>query len=40
MGATHVALSADEVADLNRLAARIGVQGARYNAVHMGMVGR
>lgn len=38
--ATHVALSADEVADLNRLAARIGVQGERYNAAHMGMVGR
>ncbi|MDO5618488.1 aldo/keto reductase [Kocuria sp.] len=37
---TGVALSADELADLNHLAARIGVQGDRYNAAHMGMVGR
>lgn len=40
LGATQVALSADEVADLNLLAGRIGVQGDRYNEAHMGMVGR
>ena len=39
-GATQVALSADEVADLNATAARIGVHGARYNELHMGLVGR
>ncbi|MDQ0674415.1 aryl-alcohol dehydrogenase-like predicted oxidoreductase [Pseudarthrobacter siccitolerans] len=39
-GATTVALSADEVADLNAVAARIGVQGNRYNDLHMGLVGR
>jgi aryl-alcohol dehydrogenase-like predicted oxidoreductase len=33
--ATAVALSADEVADLNALARRIGVQGSRYNDLHM-----
>lgn len=38
-GATAVALSADEVADLDVLAARIGVQGDRYNAAGMAMVG-
>jgi aryl-alcohol dehydrogenase-like predicted oxidoreductase len=38
--ATQVALSADEVADLNASAARIGVQGNRYNDLHMGLVGR
>ena len=38
--ATAVALSADEVADLNAVAARIGVQGNRYNDLHMGLVGR
>jgi aryl-alcohol dehydrogenase-like predicted oxidoreductase len=38
--ATHVPLSADELADLNELAARIGVQGNRYNEQGMSMVGR
>jgi aryl-alcohol dehydrogenase-like predicted oxidoreductase len=38
--ATKVPLSADELADLNDLAARIGVQGNRYNDQHMGLVGR
>ena len=38
-GATQLALSADEVADLNTLAARVGVQGDRYNPMHMAMVG-
>ena len=37
--ATQVALSADELADLNTLAARVGVQGDRYNAAGMAMVG-
>jgi aryl-alcohol dehydrogenase-like predicted oxidoreductase len=36
---TQVALSADEVADLNGLAARIGVQGDRYNQAGLAMVG-
>jgi aryl-alcohol dehydrogenase-like predicted oxidoreductase len=39
-GATTVALSADEIADLNALADRIGVKGDRYNAAGMAMVGR
>jgi aryl-alcohol dehydrogenase-like predicted oxidoreductase len=39
-GATTVALSADEVADLTGLAQRIGVRGDRYNAQHMGYVNR
>jgi aryl-alcohol dehydrogenase-like predicted oxidoreductase len=38
--ATRVALSADEVADLDAVAARIGVQGDRYNETHLGLVGR
>jgi aryl-alcohol dehydrogenase-like predicted oxidoreductase len=38
--ATQVALSADEIADLNTTAARIGVHGDRYNDLHMGLVGR
>ena len=38
--ATNVALSADEVADLDAVATRIGVQGNRYNDQHMGLVGR
>jgi aryl-alcohol dehydrogenase-like predicted oxidoreductase len=38
-GATRVALSADEVADLGALAARVGVRGERYNEAGMGMVG-
>ena len=33
------ALSADEVADLDALASRIGVQGDRYNETGMSMVG-
>lgn len=37
---TNVALSADEVADLDAVASRIGVQGNRYNDHHMGLVGR
>ncbi|MER6077374.1 aldo/keto reductase [Streptomyces sp. NPDC001833] len=39
-GATQVALSADEVADLDAAAARLGVHGDRYNELHMGLVGR
>jgi aryl-alcohol dehydrogenase-like predicted oxidoreductase len=39
-GATAVALSADEAADLGALARRIGVQGARYNDQHLGLVNR
>ena len=39
-GATSVALSADDVADLDALAQRIGVQGARYNDQHLGYVNR
>jgi aryl-alcohol dehydrogenase-like predicted oxidoreductase len=39
-GATQMALSADEVADLNTTAARIGVHGNRYNDAQMSMVGR
>ena len=38
-GATQVALSADDVADLDALAARVGVQGDRYNPAGMAMVG-
>lgn len=38
-GSNRVALSADEVADLDGLAARVGVQGDRYNANGMAMVG-
>jgi len=38
--ATTVALSADEKADLDALARRIGVQGERYNDFHLGLVGR
>ncbi|WP_020014096.1 aldo/keto reductase [Promicromonospora sukumoe] len=40
VGATGLALSADDVADLNGLAARVGVLGDRYNEAGMGMVGR
>lgn len=39
-GATAVGLSADEAADLNSLAARVGVSGDRYNQAMMGLVGR
>jgi aryl-alcohol dehydrogenase-like predicted oxidoreductase len=38
--ATTIGLSADEVADLDAVASRIGVQGNRYNDHHMGLVGR
>ncbi len=38
--ATQVALSADERADLDTLARRIGVHGDRYNEQHLGYVGR
>ena len=38
--ATQVALSADEVTDLNNAPARIGVHGNRYNDHHMSLVGR
>lgn len=38
--ATTVALSADELADLDHLAATIGVHGDRYNESMMRMVGR
>jgi aryl-alcohol dehydrogenase-like predicted oxidoreductase len=39
-GATAVALSADELADLNGVADRIGAQGNLYNDAHLGLVGR
>jgi len=39
-GATAVALSADEIAELNALAARVGVHGDRYNAAGMAMINR
>ena len=38
--ATAVALSADEVADLDELAQRVGVRGDRYGENHLSMVGR
>ncbi|MGN6125502.1 MAG: aldo/keto reductase [Humibacter sp.] len=38
--ATVVPLSADEVADLDALARRVGVHGDRYGEQHMGYVGR
>ena len=38
--ATTVPLSADELADLNDVAARLGVAGNRYNDQGMGLVGR
>ncbi|MGX1479919.1 UNVERIFIED_CONTAM: aryl-alcohol dehydrogenase-like predicted oxidoreductase [Streptomyces canus] len=38
IGATELPLSADELADLNELAGRIGVQGDRYNEHHMSLV--
>jgi aryl-alcohol dehydrogenase-like predicted oxidoreductase len=38
--ATGVALSADDLADLDALATRVGVAGDRYNAHHLGLVGR
>ncbi|MEW1840048.1 aldo/keto reductase [Nonomuraea angiospora] len=39
-GATKVALSADEQADLDTLAARVGVAGDRYGEANMKLVGR
>jgi aryl-alcohol dehydrogenase-like predicted oxidoreductase len=39
VGSTQVPLSADEVADRDAAAARIGVQGNRYNDTGMSMVG-
>jgi aryl-alcohol dehydrogenase-like predicted oxidoreductase len=39
-GATQVALSADDIADLNTTAARLGVHGNRYNDHHMSLVER
>ncbi|GAA3735907.1 aldo/keto reductase [Leifsonia bigeumensis] len=38
--ATTIALSADELAELNSVASRIGVQGDRYDRDHLGLVGR
>jgi aryl-alcohol dehydrogenase-like predicted oxidoreductase len=38
--ATQVALSADEIADLNTTAATIGVHGNRYSDHHMSLVGK
>jgi aryl-alcohol dehydrogenase-like predicted oxidoreductase len=38
--ATRVPLSADELADLDELAGRAGVQGDRYNEQHISLVGR
>ncbi|MFF7547315.1 aldo/keto reductase [Streptomyces canus] len=38
IGATQLPLSADELADLNELAGRAGVQGDRYNEHHMSLV--
>ncbi|WP_138418805.1 aldo/keto reductase [Sinomonas gamaensis] len=38
--ATALALSADEVSDLDGLAQRVGVSGDRYNAQHMAYVNR
>lgn len=39
-GSTAVALSADELADLNTMASRLGVHGDRYDATHMGYVNK
>jgi aryl-alcohol dehydrogenase-like predicted oxidoreductase len=38
--AAQVALSADEISDLNTTAARIGVHGDRYGEMHLSLVGR
>ncbi|MFI1927197.1 MULTISPECIES: aldo/keto reductase [unclassified Streptomyces] len=37
-GATQLPLSSDELADLDELAGRVGVQGDRYNEHHMSLV--
>ncbi len=39
-GATAVALSADERAELDHLTDEVGVAGKRYNDAMLGMVGR
>ena len=39
-GATRIALSADDITDLNTVASTIGVHGNRYNDHHMSLVGR
>ncbi|WP_030660156.1 aldo/keto reductase [Streptomyces cellulosae] len=39
-GSTQVALSADDMADLDATAARIGVHGDRYSDQHMRLVGK
>ncbi len=39
-GSTAVPLSADELADLDTLAERVGVRGDRYNQTHMSYVNR
>ena len=39
-GATQVPLSADELADLDTIAGRIGIHGDRYDATHMSYVNR
>jgi aryl-alcohol dehydrogenase-like predicted oxidoreductase len=39
VGATQVALSADEVADLDAVARTVGVAGDRYGEANMAMVG-
>lgn len=39
-GAAAVALSADELADLNTMARRMGVHGDRYDSTHMGYVNK
>ncbi|MFC9502958.1 aldo/keto reductase [Streptomyces sp. NPDC057002] len=38
VGAARLALSADELADLDELAGRVGVRGDRYNEHHMSLV--
>jgi aryl-alcohol dehydrogenase-like predicted oxidoreductase len=40
IAATTVALSADDLADLDALASRAGVAGERYNAEHLGYLDR
>jgi len=38
--ATQVALSADEIADLNAATMRFGIHGKRYGELHLSLVGR
>ena len=40
VSAAGMALSANEIADLNNLSQRTGVQGARYNDKQMGYINR